>query len=140
MTDTIAAPDAGTIFEYGLGGSGKHPGTFRVSAWVRERPWRASAYDMAMSGAMMDEAGGSREVLASQLVHEIMADEPPRRRRLEFCLREQATHVSGSGVCGCIAPLSAIRVVGMVEWPQGVIDDHRARAVRLGMLNEPIDC
>jgi hypothetical protein len=38
-------------------------------------------------------------------------------RRLEFCKREDAEYVCGSGACGCIAQVNKVRIVGMVAWP-----------------------
>lgn len=134
------APDVGTLFEYGRNGIGTGPASFRVTAWMRCPPWRASPYEMAMAGALADEAGGRRAVFASEVVADILSDEesPSPRRRLEFCPRELATHVCGSGVAGCIAPIAELRVTGMVAWSAELLADERAHAQALGLKGEAL--
>ena len=68
------APDVGATFEYGLNGFGTAAASFRVNAWVRRQPWRASPHEMAMAGAMMAEAGGRRAVFASEIVADILSE------------------------------------------------------------------
>lgn len=52
--------------------------------------------------------------------------------RFRYCLREEATHVAGSGVCGCLAEIAYIRVTGRVDWSDETLRDAEAVAVALG--------
>jgi hypothetical protein len=62
------------------------------------------------------------------------AQVPPgmRRIKLRYCLPEEATYVTGSGVCGCVAAISEIEVVGMVPWPTADLIEHHENALRKG--------
>jgi len=50
------------------------------------------------------------------------------RERYRWCKKEDATHVTGSGICGCIAPIDEVEITGKVEWSeesiQGEIERH----------------
>lgn len=59
-----------------------------------------------------------------------------RRIRLRWCLPEQASYVSGSGVCGCIAPISEIEFAGIVAWSDQDLAAHHEAAMRLGRKGE----
>ena len=50
-----------------------------------------------------------------------------------WCSREEATHVSGYGLAGCIAPLEKIKVTGSLAgwWSKELIEDHRKAAQAL---------
>lgn len=80
--------------------------------------------------------------LLSQLLAEIEAEEEAelapgvRRVRLRWCLPEEATYVSGSGVAGCIAPIDEITVVGMVPWPAAELAELEASALRKGQAGQ----
>ena len=46
------------------------------------------------------------------------------------CTREEATHVGGAGVGGCLVAVKDIICGGYVDWPQEIIDKDRERALR----------
>ena len=56
---------------------------------------------------------------------------------MEWCSREEATHVSGSGVSGVIARIEDITVVGTVNWNEEAIDKLRASADLLSPARIP---
>lgn len=47
-----------------------------------------------------------------------------------YVTREEATHVVGYGVCGCIAPVGEIKRTGTVEWSPEMIAEEQARAAK----------
>ena len=55
-----------------------------------------------------------------------------RRIKLRHCLPAEATYVSGSGICGCVAPISEIEVVGLVRWSTVDLIEHQERALQRG--------
>lgn len=59
-----------------------------------------------------------------------------KRKRMQFCLREEATHLALTGVGGTIAPIELCKVTGMVAWPEAQLAQDRAYAVRLGTAHE----
>lgn len=131
------APDVGALFEYGRNGFNTGPGRYRVDSWMRLKPPEIDAIDMAMSGALPDEFGSGSGSLTGRF--SLFCAEWIREQReaegykpwLVHCVREVATHVSGSGICGCIAPIDKIKVTGMVNWPKEQLDQVREQAIRL---------
>jgi hypothetical protein len=55
-----------------------------------------------------------------------------RRFRLRHCLPFEATFVSGSGVCGCIAPIADIEINGLVRWTEEELTEHHEKALKKG--------
>lgn len=55
-----------------------------------------------------------------------------RRIKLRHCLPAVATYVSGSGICGCVAPISEIEVVGLVPWSNEDLIEYQDRALQYG--------
>lgn len=55
-----------------------------------------------------------------------------RRIKLRYCLPEEAEFVTGSGVCGCIAPIDEVELDGMVEWSESELAEHHERALAKG--------
>ena len=45
------------------------------------------------------------------------------------CTREEATHVIGKGVCGVVARVSKIRMVGRVSWSEELLEAERRRVL-----------
>ena len=114
-------PDVCDIVEYGFDGFGKAPATYRVDAWLKPyvKPYRVTGYDMMMSGAMMSDLDkDQRGEVILQPIFERLAANTSRRTRLIWCRREEATHVSLSGVCGAVAPISECKIVGRVNWDE----------------------
>lgn len=55
-----------------------------------------------------------------------------QRIKLRYCLPEEATYVSGSGVAGCVADIEEIEFDGMVEWSAQQLTEHHEEALRRG--------
>lgn len=118
--DNMEAPDIGTIVEYGVDSFGK-TATWRVKSWMRPAPPRKKASDNF-----------------DDFLDEIMYDACQRIKghRWQWCLQHEATHVSLSGVCGAIAPISECKVIGMVDWPDDILESERQHAIDLGTRHE----
>ncbi|OJW42431.1 MAG: hypothetical protein BGO50_01480 [Rhodanobacter sp. 67-28] len=103
------APSIGDLFEY-------RGGSYRCNAWLcpAEQPKPDPSWSAAID-ALLFETAFQREGV-----------------RFRYCLREEATHVAGSGVCGCIAEIGRIQVTGRVDWSETVLRDAEAAAVALG--------
>ncbi|MEY2260523.1 hypothetical protein AB7872_08910 [Rhodanobacter denitrificans] len=103
------APDVGTLFEY-------DGAEYRCTGWLRpaEPPMSGQGWAKVISELLYESAYQRDGV------------------RFQWCLREEATHVSGSGVCGCLAEITRIRVTGQVEQPADVLESERAIARALG--------
>ena len=106
------APDIGTIFiipERRPGVNGTH--RYRVDAWLK-------TVDIPESDHWMDkilfEASYQRE-----------------GKRFVFCTREDATHICGSGVSGCMEAIENIKIVGKVNWTKKIMADQREHAMWL---------
>lgn len=126
------APPAGALFEYGLDSFGKEPARYRVTAWMRIKRPSADAADFALSGALPGEYGGHVALMVAEVVRDLKAsDKDAEKPRLEFCRREFATHVSGRGIAGCVAPVGKIKVTGMVAWDAQAIAEADEHAQRL---------
>lgn len=74
---------------------------------------------------------GVVESLLAQIEAELQIS-GQRRIRLRWCLPEHASYVSGSGVCGCVAPISEIEFAGIVAWSEQDLAAHHEAAVRRG--------
>lgn len=120
----VLAPDVGTIVEYGLNSFKTAPARYRVSSWMRPAP-----------EPKLDPNDFLGEILFESC-REFDTKDGKGNRRMQFCLREEATHLSLSGICGAIAPIELCRVVGKVEWTAELLDDLRHTANRLGAAHE----
>ncbi|PBV09325.1 hypothetical protein CJU35_05590 [Pseudomonas aeruginosa] len=105
---------AGAVFEYGSR-------TYRLDAFLCEVEDKTPAHPFI-----------------ARLVAELNAEEDAkipaghRRIKLRFCLPEEATYVAGSGVCGCVAAIADIAIVGTVPWSSRELYEHQEEALRLG--------
>jgi len=105
---------AGAVFEYGSR-------TYRLDAFLCE-----------------DEDKTPAHPFIAQLVAELNAEEDSklsaghRRIKLRFCMPEEATYVAGSGVCGCVAEIADITIVGTVPWSSRELIEHHEEALSLG--------
>lgn len=118
------APDVGALVEYGESGFNTGPGEYLVTAWMRLAPTPALAPDDFV-GQMLHEA-----------CQEIRDPRDGTKHRMQFCLREEATHLALSGVAGAIAPISMCKVTGMVGWSPAELREARTRAACLGASHE----
>lgn len=67
-----------------------------------------------------------------QVLREILVEEgkdPDNLHRLIYCAPDEATLVSGSGVCGCIVHMSEVTVEGMVDWSDELLTQMRDASV-----------
>lgn len=117
-------PEIGEIVEYGTDSFGKKPARYRVQSYLCEatpspRPSGSSTLD-----AIIDE------ILAEEAITR------PRRKRLRWCLAEEATHVSLVGTAGTIAPIDQCKPVGMVSWSVALLEEARRHAYKLGVSKQ----
>lgn len=115
----MSTPDVGDLFE--------HEGeTLRVSGWLRVK---------APPEVRAELRGLFAEVL-EHLTFETARPQGPDRKPLEFCTRDDAEYVSGSGVAGRIVRVADVTVTGRVPWSQDVID--RERRTALAMVGQEV--
>jgi len=120
------APDVGSLVEYGMNSFKTGPAVYRVTAWMRVAP---------PSVLHQDDFIG-------QILFEACQEIPDAcgggKNRLQFCLQEEATHLSLTGIAGAIAPIELCKVTGMVGWSTEQIEQGRKKAIRLGEAHEMI--
>jgi hypothetical protein len=122
----MLAPDVGALVEYGKDGFGKEPGRYRVDAWLRAAPTpKLDPHDFI--GKILFES-----------CQELRDARDGEKKRMQFCLREEATHLSLAGICGAIAPIELCKVTGMVDWDPKLLAQERESARRLGASHEMI--
>ncbi|EKY4113635.1 TPA: hypothetical protein ACGW3M_001024 [Pseudomonas aeruginosa] len=114
MTNASQAPDAGAIFD--LNGQ-----QYRVTGWLAEVPASASK-PAAWMAEILEGLSGTQDMA-------------PRYR---WCHREEATHVAGYGVAGCVVPVTSIKVTGTVDWSAEQLQEARAIAEQLAQQGELI--
>lgn len=117
ITESMAATSASTIPDIcdriKIEGSDH---CWRVTGWVKKSP-------------PLDTSGLEdwEKEMHDQIAKERGPNAPPR---LEWCTREEAEYVTGSGVCGIIKPIDQVKVVGRVEWPDEQIQEAHDRQKR----------
>jgi hypothetical protein len=119
-------PEIGEIVEYGTDSFGKKPARYRVQSYLCEatpspRPIGNNTLDVIID-----------EILAEEAVNR------PSRKRLRWCLEEEATHVSLVGTAGTIAPIDKCKPVGMVPWSAALLEEAKRHAYQLGMSKQPL--
>lgn len=112
-TNTIA-PDVGALVEYGLDGFNRGPGLYRVDGWMR-----------VAAAPKLDPNDWLGKILFEGC-------QKIRGKRMQWCTRAEATHLSLSGVGGAIARVEDCKVTGMVDWPEEHLAEARESARRLG--------
>ncbi|HDS1678891.1 TPA: hypothetical protein QEM39_000359 [Pseudomonas putida] len=112
------APDVGALVNYGTDSFGKEPGRYRVTGYmcrVESKPDFGNDFlGEILFDSCRDFQGG----------------------KMRYCIREQATHVSLTGIAGAIAPIDECTVTGMVQWPDGLLKEAREKARRKGERGE----
>jgi len=71
--------------------------------------------------------------IVTGILRELIVEEgkdPDNLKRLVYCAPEEATVVSGRGVCGCLVRLSEVTPEGIVGWPEDILAEDRTRAAR----------
>lgn len=122
----ILAPDVGALVEYGTNSFGTEPGRYRVSGWLRAAPPPTLDPDDFIGKILFESCPELRDASDGQ------------RKRMQFCLREEATHLSLSGICGAIAPIEMCKVTGMVDWKPELLEQERELARRMGAAHQMI--
>jgi hypothetical protein len=107
------APAVGALVDYGVDSWGRIPGKYRVKGWLRLATPPKSPLD-----------GGD-------LISYLLWDESVKQQ-MQWCLREDATHVALTGIGGTIAPIEAVIVTGMVAWSEEVLHEAQKHAEDLG--------
>lgn len=115
-------PEVGSIVEYGTNGYGDGPAKWRVNSYLRVAVRPDFSKDDWLSAILFD---GCQRC-------------GPEEERMQWCLPEEATHVSLAGVCGTIARIGEVKVVGMVQWSERMLQEERDHARRLGESHEMI--
>jgi hypothetical protein len=122
----MLAPDVGALVEYGKDSFGKEPAHYRVDGWLRAAPTpKFEPHDFI--GKILFES-----------CREFGEKHDGTKVRMQFCLREEATHLSLAGICGAIAPIELCKVTGMVDWAPKMLAEERESARRLGATHEMI--
>ncbi len=98
------APAVGTKFNY-------NGGSYRVKSWLKE-------IEVPRSDDWIDD-----------LLYEVN-HKNKNGKNWQWCSKKEATHVSGYGVAGCIAPISEIEITGRVDWPEDILKEQEDHAIR----------
>ena len=121
----LEVPDVGALVEYGLNSFGTAPALYRVSGWIRVAPAPVFKEDDFIAQILFESC-------------QEISDKKGSKARMQTCLREEATHLSLSGICGAIAPIEACKVTGMVNWSDEELSQARMRATKRGAKHEMI--
>lgn len=119
-------PDVGSLVEYGMNSFKTGPAHYRVTAWMRVAPPPDLRADDFIGRILFEACQEIRDVRDGG------------KKRMQFCLREEATHLSLAGISGAIAPIEMCKVTGMVDWPEDQIEEDREQAKLLGSAHEMI--
>ena len=114
----ILAPEVGALVNYGTDSFGKEPGRYRVTGYMCRVESKPHFGDDFLGEILFDSC---RDFQGG---------------KMRYCIREQATHVSLTGIAGAIAPIDECTVTGMVQWPDGLLKEAREKARRKGERGE----
>lgn len=89
----------------------------REAGW--DRKWRVSGWLKAVELEKLKTGDFLKDVLLEQA-----AEELGNGYVLVWCERHEATHVTGSGVAGCLLPIGEVEVVGRVNWSEGQLQEQ----------------
>lgn len=125
----IRVPDIGETFKHIS--FGRTYG-YRVTSWLM--PLRV--FEVSPEGVARDTSRREPVSEIEFIAAKISAQFPPRgftkdNIPLRFCLRQEATHVGGTGVGGIILPVRDIIVDGVVPWPEEHLAEQRRLAVKV---------
>jgi hypothetical protein len=102
------APDIGTRFTY-------DEQTYMVSGWATEAAKRDVSW-------IDNDTTPPPEDWMADLLYSTQQSLGPRKQKLVWCQRDRATHVTGKGIAGCVAPIDMIKVIGRSEIDQSYYD------------------
>ena len=116
-------PDVATKFKKGSS-------SFRVTHWLKAVPLVYKPYN------------GKGAEFMNDILHRLFLDAHPNWKteyKLVYCSRDDATHVEGVGVAGCIVAVDSPDVIftGVyVGWDEEQIDEARKQANNYEWLND----
>lgn len=116
----MIAPDVGTLVTY-------QGHQYRVSSWMKVATPQPTAKELIDKGVYDLNA-----VLSAILFDGCRQFDGDNR--LQWCTREEATHLELVGVAGAMAPIAECIVTGRVNWPDEQIAEEREQA--LGLVGE----
>ena len=106
--------------------------TFKIvnpdSVLGSEHSWRCTGYMKLVTPETMKYDEDKHGLGA--MLNNLLIDSAQKKdgKIMMWCAKEEATHVTGAGVCGCMEKLSDIEVTGRVPWDdemiQSEIDQH----------------
>lgn len=107
----MLAPDIGALVEYKkTANANPWEYQFRVSGWVRYITIEIPEW------CRFDDDAATKQVRV-------------------WSTREEATHVTLTGVCGAFAAIEDVTVTGMVDWPKDILDsDLKTALARVGNI------
>jgi hypothetical protein len=110
----IIAPDVGTIVEY-------NGASYRVDAWMRVKK----------PVPTVEQIFETRVPSLNEVIDSILYETAYHRNgdRFEWCTRENATHLSLSGIAGALAKIEDCKITGRVNWTEEMIDELRQQAL-----------
>jgi hypothetical protein len=118
------APDIGDIIQK-IGSDPSKFETFRVTGWMKAMP---DMVDPGPDASFMDS-------FCFELWQEAEASgdgrHGPDKKRLIWCIREEAEYVCGAGVCGVLWRIADCEVIGRVKWTEESIASERNHALCL---------
>ncbi len=117
---SMLAPDVGSLVEYGMNELTWSPRKYRVTAWIRVAPPPTFEPDDIFGDILFDAC------------QELTDKRDGQKKRMQFCTRAEATHLSLTGVAGAIAPIEMCKVTGMVDWEPSFLEQNRESARKRG--------
>lgn len=101
-------------------GGAPEPRSYRVQSFLKLwTPPPLSEDELAIMELLDDDIDTPKDVTL------------PPRIALVRCAPEEAEFVSGSGVCGILAPLTHVKRIGCVSWDEDMIKQERERYAQL---------
>lgn len=99
--------------------------TFKLSRdaeWpTRDHSWRVTGYMKLVTPETMKRDENS----LGDMLNNVLIDSAQKKdgKIMMWCAKEEATHVTGAGVAGCMEKLSDIEITGRVSWSEEMIQD-----------------
>ncbi len=132
-------PQIGDRIYYGLDSFGKNKASWRVESFLKRVECE---FDPQIKPKdIVDEI--IHDIIALELINEKLSREEQglpcsRRFRYQWCKRDEATHVNLRGVCGCIAPIDEVEIIGPC-WNEEKTDEEIKRYETFPLLGRFTD-
>lgn len=117
--------------------------TFKLSReaqWpTRDHSWRVTGYIKLVEPEAHKSNEASKYDEIGAMLNNILIDSAQKQdgKLMMWCAKEEATHVTGTGVAGCIEKISDIEVTGRVSWSEDMIQNAVRQHER--MIGEYVD-